>query len=422
MADYRDRLRANIRLTSPDGAVFNVLWRGNEAPQSKKVGIFNFPKVDGSIVQDLGVSSTMYPLMLFFEGPNNDLEAQAFMAALRERGVWEVVHPVVGLKKLQPLSFSPDYQPVTSGNVTQIDTEWIEPLDISALPSAAELQAAIKAQIEELNEVAAEQLELSTFQQIASDIAAFRAAVLDAVALVQSNLQAISDFAADITAEIAAIQRDINAVLDVVPLDIIAVAGQLQELIQLPARAIDNVQARLDAYGGFADDISFSLTPDRPGTDSFNRVAVQELCLTAVFAAVSEVSSTGVLTSRPEAVEVIDGNVGLFDDATNTLDASQSLFEAQPIDRQYFSQSQSYQVSARLNALTVAYLLRSAFDLKTEKRFILDRARNPVMVALEEYGSAGENDINIEFFVDSNKIQGDEHLMMKKGRELVVYI
>ena len=198
--------------------------------------------------------------------------------------------------------------------------------------------------------------------------------------------------------------------------------NKLQELIQLPGRALDDVNARIDAYKNFADDISFSLTPDKPGASNKNRVAVQELALTATFGAVADVSSTGELASRVEAVGLVDGNLELFNDSTDTLDASQALFDTQPIDLQYFSQSQSYSVAVRLNALTVAYLLRAAFDLKVEKRFVLDRARNPVMVTIEEYGSLGAGDENLDLFLDSNKIEGDEHLMMLQGRELVVYV
>jgi len=422
MPDYRDRLRSSIQLTSPDGVVFNALWIGNSAPQSKKVGIFNFSGVNGSVVQDLGTSSRTYTLTIYFEGPNNDLETEAFMRALSERGIWEVIHPVLGLKKLQPLSFSPNIQPIESGNVTQIETDWIEPLDVAALPSAAELQASIAAQIDELNDIAAEQLEQSTFQRLAAEVGAFRNGVLDIVSSIEGKLEAVSAFSAAITSEIEAIKRDINRVLEVVPLDVISVAGQLQELIQLPARAITDISTRLDAYQGFADDISFSLTPEEPGTSSYNRVAIQELALTATFGAVAEISSTGTLLSRTDAVELIERNVALFTDSTNALDATQDLFKNEPIDRQYFSQSQSFPGAAQLNALMVAYLLRSSFDLKVEKRFTLDRPRNPVMVAMEEYGGPGEDDANITLFIESNGLQDTEHFIMSQGREVVVYV
>ena len=170
MADYRDRLRPNIQLTSPDGNVFTALWRGNPRAQSKKVGIFNFPKVDGSITQDLGVSSATYTLSISFEGPDNDLTSDQFFTALKERGVWEIIHPVHGLKKLQPLSFTPSDDPVTSGNITDIETEWIESLEPSAVASTPELQATVSSQIETVNETASDQLDQSVFQKTAAEI------------------------------------------------------------------------------------------------------------------------------------------------------------------------------------------------------------------------------------------------------------
>lgn len=419
---YKDRLRPNITLTSPEGNVFTALWSGNDRSQAKKIGIFNFPNVNGSVVQDLGVSGAMYTLSISFEGPDNDLTAAQFFNALKENGTWEVIHPVHGLMRLQPLSFSPADQPITSGNITDVETEWIEPLEPDVVASAAELQATTATQIETVNEVAAEQLERNTFQETAAEVSGFRAAVLDVVANVEQWLEGISSAAADITAEMEAIKRDIDAVLAVVPLDVIAVAGQLQELIQLPARAIQDTQARLDAYRNFADGISLTLTPETSTTADYNRVTTQELALTAALGAVSGVSSTGTLFSRVEAVEAIEFNLTLFNDIINALDASQILFEGKSIDVQYFSQSQSFSVSGRLNALVMAYLLRAAFDLKVEKRFVLDRRRNPVMVTIEEYGDLGENDSNLDLFLDSNKIEGDEHLIMSKGRELVVYV
>jgi hypothetical protein len=331
------------------------------------------------------------------------------------------VHPVHGLKKLQPISFAPADEPVTSGNVTDINTEWIEPLELAVIPSASELQGAVANQINEVNETASDQLDTSVFQKTAAEIAEFRTAALDVVANVESHLEGISKISATITAEMEAIKRDIDAVLAIVPLDVVAVAGQIQALVQLPARAIQDTQARLDAYQNFAAGIGL-ISPETPGTPSYNRVAIQETALTASFAAVADVSSTGVLQSRAESVGVIETVQALFKDATDALDATQELFEGASIDKQYFSQSQSYSDSALLIAQTVTYLLRAAFDLKVEKRFVLDRARNPVMVCIEEYGDLGDGDVNLDFFNDTNKIEEGEFSLMPKGRELVVYV
>jgi hypothetical protein len=402
--------------------VFNALWRGDTREKAKRLGIFNFPGVDGSVIQDLGVASATYPLTISFSGPDNDLESDRFFAALAERGVWDVVHPVHGLKRLQPVSFAPADEPVTSGNITTIATEWIEPLELPAVASTPELQSGVAAQAEVLNETASDQLNLSTFQQAAAEVAEFRSAVRDVVANVESFIEGIASVSASITAEMNSIKRDIDAVLAVVPLDVIAVAGQIQALIQLPARAIQDTQTRLDAYGNLADGLSLSLTPETPGTPAYNRVAVQELALSATFVAVAGIASTGALLSRAQSIQVIEGVLSLFRDATDTLDATQELFDGQPIDVQYFSQSQSYPDAALLIAKVVAYLLRASFDLSVEKRFILASAANPARIAIREYGGPGEDDANIEFFNDTNKIEDLEFCMMQAGRELVVYV
>ena len=119
---WRDRLRQSIELTSPDGNIFEAAWQGNSRSMDKKLGLFEFPKVKGTKVQDLDIGSARYPLTIFFVGENNDQESDRFFKACRERGVWTVIHPVRGSLNLQLISVTENIQPVESGNVTQFDT------------------------------------------------------------------------------------------------------------------------------------------------------------------------------------------------------------------------------------------------------------------------------------------------------------
>lgn len=47
---------------------FVALWRNNERTFEKKLGMFDPPHFQGTIVQDLGVKSTLYPLTVYFDG------------------------------------------------------------------------------------------------------------------------------------------------------------------------------------------------------------------------------------------------------------------------------------------------------------------------------------------------------------------
>ena len=82
---YIDRLR-QLQLTSPNGSVFTANWVSNDQSKEKNLGVFNFPNVDGSEVQDLGIKSANIPLSFSFEGEDNDLEARDFFKACDERG------------------------------------------------------------------------------------------------------------------------------------------------------------------------------------------------------------------------------------------------------------------------------------------------------------------------------------------------
>jgi hypothetical protein len=417
---WLDRLRGELTLTSPDGNVFTPLWRGNPRTIGKKLGIFEFPKVRGAIVQDLDVGAFRYSISLFFDGEDNDLEAQRFSDAVQENGVWAVTHPIYGDRLWQLMSATINDVPMESGNLTRIETEWIEPLDLEILPSPAQLAGILDSNAGDLTETAADQLEGIADQSTASGLAALKGAVEDVVSVFENTLQSISDVSAAISSEIAAIKRGIDAVLQVVPLDVIAVAGQIQALIELPGRAIEDVNARLGAYENFAAGIIGGIGHETANAEGRNRVGVKELALTASISAVSRIAATGNLTSRTEAIEAIEGILTLFNDIIDDLDVSQEAFEDNPITTQYFSQSTSFPLTALIVAQAVALILISTFDLAVEKRFTLQTPRAPVEIAMTEYDDISPE--MLDFFITTNGLKANDILILPAGREVVVYV
>jgi len=127
--NWRDRLGSEIALVSPSGIQFTAKWKGNPRKKEKKLGIFEFPLVNGNIVQDLASQSSYYTLTIYFDGLNHDLNASAFFEVCDEIGTWQVYHPVHGFVELQLIRVEEDNDPVESGGITVVTTEWIEPLD-----------------------------------------------------------------------------------------------------------------------------------------------------------------------------------------------------------------------------------------------------------------------------------------------------
>ena len=418
---WRDRLRETVKLTSPEGNVFEAKWQGNQRSKDKKLGLFEFPKVKGTKVQDLDIGSTKYPLTIFFDGEDNDQESDRFFKACDERGSWNVIHPVRGALDLQLISVTENIQPVQSGNMTQFDLEWIEPLEDSEVSSLFQQRSTIDSQIDEVNSSASDQIDSNILQKTAAQVAAFEATVSSVVSAVEKFLAPIYELQSEINAQILSIKRGINSLLTAPVLDVVSIAGQIQALVQLPALAIADINSRVDAYQNFINE-ALNFSPETAQSKDRNIVAVQELALTSALASISFVSSTGELASRLQAIELIEANIELFKNITDTLDETQELFKDEIIDGQYFSQSESYSDALLMISQTIAYLLRSAFDLSIEKRFVLEKMRAPIEITISEYGDLGENDINFDLFIESNGLKGNDILILPEGREVLVYV
>ncbi|KPK96005.1 hypothetical protein AMJ80_02370 [bacterium SM23_31] len=421
MSNWQIRSREVIKFTSPDGNVFEGLWRGNSVPQEKTVAIFNYPKVKGSIVQDLDVNSSRYPMTIYFEGPDNDIESQRFQAAFNETGLWTVVHPVLGEKILQPLSFSPLIDPVGSGNITAVTTEWVEPISDQLILSVQELAQRIQEQQEQLGVQSAAQFEQNVTQDTAAERLAVTKLTGESLTAYEQTLQNLAELNADINEQVASIQQEIQDTIIQPVIDIQSLAGQVQSLIELPGLVVNDFFSRLESYSSFATSI-FNLSPDTTDTEGINEVSTQEVFLSAVIGMTGIIAITADFQTRPEAIQAIEDVNNLFLTITETLDSIQSNFSDNPIDIQYFSQSQSFSNAALLIAYTSAYLLEASIDLKIEKRFTLEKDRAPIEIVITEYGNTGENDENLELFIATNGLKGNDILILPAGREVVVYV
>lgn len=418
---YQDRLQPQITLTSPSGIIFTAKWAGNDISQEKDLGIFKNPGVEGVKIQDLKFGAKTYPLTIFFDGKDNDLDAENFITALSEDGEWVVIHPVKGEKTLQPVSVSEAVQPVTSGNVTVITTNWIEVTSESGEISASQLSGLAIFQDSVLQAASGDQLNNVVALDTADKTQKFKTAVNKTVTAFDLTLQGITETVADVQAEADSVKRGIDSALLETPVDVLSIAGQVQALISLPNLIVTDLNAKIETYSRFVDRI-LGFSPDNGSLADINIAAIQEMALTAAVGSVGVASVSSVLISRQAVINSMESNLALFDTVTNGLDAVQSGYDDELLGRSYFSQSETFADAAYMVGLTAAYLIKSVFSLSVEKKIILDQQENPVMVAMREYGGPGDNDANIDLFYSSNNLAGAECYLLPVGKEVVVYL
>jgi len=417
---WQDRLQETIKLESPDGDVFEVEWSDNNRSIERKLGLFDPPGVDGTIVQDLGSKSTIYPLTLFFSGSDNDLEASRFIRSTSQRGTWSILHPVVGQLTLYLSTISEAIAPVDSGNITEIDTEWIERTDEGAAKSLAELKADTNSQLIELNESAFSQFIDNVKQTTSRAIAALKTVVDKATTVTTLALNVLYSSDATLSSQIDSILRGIDTSLAADVIDLTVLVGQVQNLVQLPVLSTDDSSSRLTAYSNLVTG-ALEIGTSGDSEEQKNIMSVQELYIVAALGALGQIAVTSSLTTRPQALGLITAISTQFETVTNGLDAVQETFDGVDIDLQYFSQSQSYSDTSILIATGIAYLLSVSFDLLIEKVILISVPTSPLLLSIQEYGEDNIDD-NFDLFIASNTLKNTEILLLPAGRTVVVYV
>lgn len=418
---WPERTREQIDFISPQKKYFSGFWAKSTQSIEKSLAIFKYPKVKGVVVQDLDVGGDRHLIPFWFEGSDHDLQAQAFLQAIRENGTWKVTHPVLDKLTVHPVTVSCEHDPTGNGNISSITSEWLEPAPKDAVISIEEDIANLNAQADLTNETSAGQFDRFVSQENASlrnSVVVASQSLLDRVNAAMATLNELN---AQINSYINSIQRAINNLFNVAVLDVLALANQFQQLIQLPMLATNDIEARLDAVRNLSDSI-FDLTPDTYFQESLNTTLVMELGISACITAAGQSVPDANLRTRREALDAAAIISDLFISNTDRLDEIQKIFEDQYADRQYFSQSESFADATILSLRAVDLLIRESFDLRVEKRIKLDKARAPVEIALTEYDGPGENDANFDFFIETNQLSGDEIMLLEAGREVVVYV
>ena len=228
----------------------------------------------------------------------------------------------------------------------------------------------------------------------------------------------------DIADAVAAARASIAEIVSVTPLDTAALAGSLQGAFQKPALGTDDIDERTAAYETVNESLAADL-PESATTDAAEQrnasVTTQVNMLSSLAASALSVS-TGTTQTREQAVDKATQLIDLYQSITDSLDAVQAAFDELPIDSQFFSMTDTYTIAGSMVTAAVKYLLISSYDLAIEKQFILKYPSTPAAIAIQEYGTLGDGDSNIDKVIAANSLTGDDVLLLPSGRGVVVYV
>ena len=433
--NWYDRLKPNLKLKSPKKKKFEAKWREDQMVVEKRVGLYDLPKSVGTIAHDYGTRSKTFSIPFYFDGKDCDLKAMAFSAAIRESGTWEIDHPLYGLYVLQPLKITVITRPIEAGNIIEINSEWIEPIDEKTGKTGRELAGIVDELSVDVNNGIVDRF----MKALKTGTNAYDNATKRATKGIQNLSDAIfAPLVAPIDAANALFISTQNALNDIQLATVFQaeqLIGQLQNLLQIPVASSRDLQAREGPFQDFAA-AAFALTSkDRTDEESaVNELLVCEAALAAVLVARAQIIITTELqgidvsgnnrigvVSRQDAITAINNLKDTYEATVTVLDALQIIYENKMIDDQYQSFVGTYALMARLIDTTVAYLLSVVYDLSVERIIVLDRPRSPVDLAISEYGGLGFNDYYLDLLIASNKLTGDDIFIIPATREVKIY-
>jgi prophage DNA circulation protein len=409
---WQDRIQ-EAAYTSPSGERFIFSYENVSKSVTKKTSAFNFPDAEGTFVQDLGHTGRRYPFRVIFHGGDYDQEAEAFEAGLLERGTGRLEHPIYGTKDVVPFGEIKRRDDLKSAaNQAIIEVTFWETIGLLYPTGQTDPAEAVLAAVEEYNDAEAEQFEEILDTDTASELATFKSGYQQLLDTAKNGLQAVANVQATVAAEFNAIYDSISAGIDTLVSDPLTLAFQTTQLLQAPALALANIQARLDAYGNLVDQLTGTIR--EPGLNSENANSFQTDDLYA------STSVTGIIVSivnnqfetKSDALAAADALLAISDQLTTWRDANYDSLGQIDTGGAY----QQYQEAVSLAA---GFLVQISFSLKQERRIVLDRSTVLHELEARLYGTVDEN---MNFLIQSNDLTGDEIRELPAGKEIVYFI
>jgi hypothetical protein len=443
MATWQDRVK-EAAYRSPSGTRIKFLYEDVSREVTLRGTVFEFPGVDEAYVQRTGNGPRRYPLRCYFAGPQCDLEATAFEAALLEAGTGTLEHPVYGQVQVVPfgdIGRRDDLK--TAANQVCVECTFWTTVGAIYPTNDAHPQNEVLAALGNFNVAVAQQFANKTSLVSAANKAATKSTIKGLLKKVGGAFDSVSSSVAEVRSGVKEVADTINLGMDVLIGKPLILAQQISNLIQAPARALIGLESRLDGYGRLFDSI-FESDAAHPGeridfTSSLlsrrQRVAndfhsSDLFGLNSVAGAVVAVSAQPldedgrivrgpIFTTKPQAIVAAAAIADLLDEVVEWRDdAFDALGTLPAVGNDQIDTGEAYQALKQAVALAQGMLIQTSFALVPERSITLDRARTIIDVAAEVYGAV---DSRLDFLISSNNLSGSEILELPAGRKILYY-
>lgn len=420
---FLSRLREGY-FTSPNGIVshfmFDILKRGG----SKKAAVHEIADSDDAVIQDLGDAVRIYPMEIYFIGPDYDQNSDAFFESLHERYTPDnpglLAHPRWGDIPVIPFSVAQEERFIDGAGVGYFTVEFRETKSVNFASSAAQAEAKAAARMDDLEAAAgsvADGIDVGSASAYAQAKASFKGAVKK----LNDAVDGISDDIADIQDEVTDIKNTINEAVDALssPAVIIAQIGSLVRTVanvftDTPKKVATIADVTLDLINSYTAEIASLVKTD----EKSNAAAMLETVGGVCAGALVEAAYNTDFDTRDAVGSAIDQIVETYAAYLAAIDAARATFTGN-INTTYIPSHDLGSILQNIVKEAAQVLIDRAFSLKTKRTFHLKAPSDPLTLCWKYYQDV--SNATIEYFCRTNRIAWNEFIEIPTGREIVIY-
>jgi len=402
---WTDRIQTSAYI-SPSGTRFEFQYDKVEMSVEKKTGEFVFPEIDGAFIQDLGRAGRRFPFNIFFSGADYDTLSDSFFAALEEKGIGTLEHPLYGTRKVVPTgSIVRRDDLTTAANQAAFSITFSETIENITFPlSQVNSESELKDSFDNLKtNISAQYVDSLVFGN-ASDSALLQIDLLAKKDSINAFLEELISLNENIKTSYETINESVTNTISDITENPAAVIDQLIILFSLPSNIASDVNAQIQGYGAAINNII------NAGETIYNNFVNGITFVFGLFGALNLSMTNTEFTNRPEALSASESIISLQENISAWLDDGITTFSLPDT-------GETYDAMIKLYSQTIVYLINLSFDLPKEIILTLTEERQLIELCAELYGDLDK----LDFLIQTNNLNCDEIELLPMGKQVVYY-
>jgi hypothetical protein len=416
---WRDRIK-EAAYTSPSGRRIVFQWEETEESFDHRSTIFRFPRKDGAKIKSLGIGEHRFPLTTFLSGDDYDVAANLFMEVLAENGNGSLEHPLYGVKTVQPTNVKRVDKPTTEGNQATISVLFIETIAEVIPESPEDIKKKIEEKQDDFNFDTPQEYENQIKDNTPQESANSEVRYTQNISLIDSILGPIAALNEDVNAVFKTISLSLNSNLTDLIDKPLTLASQMLALIKTPGRIIQSFSLRVQGYIELAKQLRLRGNIASISNDSRNSLLETRYLLSSSVAAMAETMLLEDFKTKGEALEAALTLQDFYNENKDFIESEESKFHIDFLNLLLYGDSEENKNLNAIVQLTAANLANLSFGLSQERIIELARERSIIDLAFELYGNI-ENE-TLDLLIESNKLNGEEIILIPRGREIIYYV